>query len=44
MAALTITQRFGAVVDAFLGVVRMQPGLLAEADEVAGEPQLLAVG
>jgi putative nucleotidyltransferase with HDIG domain len=38
------TQFSPAVVDAFLAVVRTQPGLLAQTDEAAGETHLLAVG
>jgi hypothetical protein len=32
------------VVDAFLAVVRTQPGVLAQDGEIAGQTQLLAVG
>jgi putative nucleotidyltransferase with HDIG domain len=38
------TQFSPVVVDAFLAVVRAQPGMLAQDDEIAGQTQLLAVG
>jgi putative nucleotidyltransferase with HDIG domain len=38
------TQFSPVVVDAFLAVVRTQPGVLAQDGEIAGETQLLAVG
>jgi HD-GYP domain-containing protein (c-di-GMP phosphodiesterase class II) len=38
------TQFSPVVVDAFLAVVRSQPGVLAQGGKIASETQLLAVG